>query len=109
MPCNLNLSHDEKMMTTPVLYWYYNSTVKIVPITDEYKERAHILDNTSMLLKNVTWADSGNYRCKLSITLEKDKSFRKNGSGSLLIVYGKYKVLFFFVFFVFFGVSNVFL
>ncbi|XP_044215065.1 uncharacterized protein LOC122987316 [Thunnus albacares] len=93
MPCRLNLSHDEKMMTTPVLYWMYKSKEQLVPLSDKNKERVQILDDSknssdkSILLKNVTWADSGKYLCKLSITTEKDGSFRKNGSESLLIVY----------------------
>ena len=84
------------MLITPVLYWMYNSTLKVVPSSDKYKERVHTLDNTnssdkSILLKNVMWADSGKYLCKLSITTE-DQSFRKKGNETLLIIHGKCKV-----------------
>ena len=73
-----------------------------MPLSDKNKERVQILDDSknssdkSILLKNVTWADSGKYLCKLSITTEDNGSCRKNGSESLLIVYGKYKLWDFF-------------
>ncbi|XP_042280719.1 uncharacterized protein LOC121906110 [Thunnus maccoyii] len=91
MPCRLSLSNNEKMLITPVLYWMYNSTLKVMPTSDKYKERVHTLDNTnssdkSILLKNVMWADSGKYLCKLSITTE-DQSFRKKGNETLLIIH----------------------
>ncbi|KAM7421375.1 hypothetical protein PAMA_015489 [Pampus argenteus] len=91
MPCQLNLSNNEKMVSPPVLYWIYNSKMYVLSDT-KYAGRAHPLDNNtdasnkSFLLKDVQWTDSGKYLCKLSISTE-GKSFRERGNETLLIVY----------------------
>ncbi len=98
MPCQL--SHDEKIATTPVLYWVYvnDDNPKLWIPSEQYEGRVDLLDsnlnssNKGILLKEVQWADSGKYLCKLSITPEGKKSFRMTGNGTLLMVYGKYKV-----------------
>ncbi|XP_054478204.1 uncharacterized protein LOC129110079 [Anoplopoma fimbria] len=98
MPCQLNLSPDERMVTPPVLYWLYvtqdntNNPRLWVP-TEKYEGRVELLDKNrttsdkSIVLKNVQWADSGRYLCKLSITTHKDKSFRRKGNETSLKVY----------------------
>ncbi|KAM7383073.1 hypothetical protein PAMP_002755 [Pampus punctatissimus] len=92
MPCQLNLSNNEKMMSPPVLYWIYNSKTYVLSDSSKYAGRAHLLDNNtdtsnkSFLLKDVQWTDSGKYLCKLSISTE-GKSFRERGNETLLIVY----------------------
>ncbi|CAK6964262.1 uncharacterized protein LOC121906110 [Scomber scombrus] len=90
MPCKLNLSHNEKMQATPVLYWKYNSSVDVYPPSDQYEGRVNLVDDVnstdkSILLKNVQWTDSGKYMCKLSIMTK--TSFRKKGNETLLIVH----------------------
>lgn len=96
MPCHL--SNKEKL-TPPVLYWVYNDNSKLWPAAEKYKERVDLLDknpdssNKSILFKNVQWADSGMYLCKLSIiTTDNNKRSRTKGNETLLIVYGKYKI-----------------
>uniref|UniRef100_A0A3B4X6Z0 Ig-like domain-containing protein n=1 Tax=Seriola lalandi dorsalis TaxID=1841481 RepID=A0A3B4X6Z0_SERLL len=84
MQCQLQLSHDEKMLTVPVLYWLRltpgHENLRLWRPSVTYKERVALLDknsnstNKSILLRNVQWADSGKYLCKLSITTEKGKS-----------------------------------
>ncbi|XP_056261958.1 uncharacterized protein LOC130187967 [Pseudoliparis swirei] len=96
MPCHLSLSHDERMLAQPVLYWTLtqNTTdsVRMFP-SQEYERRVELLDksrttsNKSIVLKNVQWADSGKYLCKLSITTQRDSSFRMRGSETSLKVY----------------------
>ncbi|XP_034384931.1 uncharacterized protein LOC117728233 isoform X2 [Cyclopterus lumpus] len=96
MPCHLKLSHDERMVTLPVLYWYLtqNNTDshRLFP-SEKYERRVELLDksrttsNKSIVLKNVQWADSGKYLCKLSITTQRGKSFRRKGSETALKVY----------------------
>lgn len=98
MPCHLNLSHDEKMVTPPVLYWLcltHNNTNngRLWSHSEKYKGRVDLLDNDpnssnkSIVFKNVQWADGGKYLCKLSITTQRDKSFRRKGNETLLRVY----------------------
>ncbi|XP_022619964.1 uncharacterized protein LOC111235729 [Seriola dumerili] len=97
MQCQLQLSHDEKMLTVPVLYWLRltpgRENPRLWSPSASYEERVALLDknpdstNKSILLRNVQWADSGKYLCKLSITTEKHKSFRRTGNETLLIVH----------------------
>lgn len=101
MPCQLNLSHDDKMVTPPVLYWVYLSedteNARVWTPSEKYKERVHLLDNDlyssnkSISLKNVQWADSGKYLCKVSVATKRDERFRRKGNETLLMVYGKYE------------------
>ncbi|XP_070692058.1 uncharacterized protein [Pempheris klunzingeri] len=97
LPCQFTLSHNERMVTPPVLYWMCSSqntdNARMWPISDKYEGRVALLDNNrsssnkSIILKNVQWADSGKYLCKMSITTEREKSFRKRGNETLLMVY----------------------
>ncbi|XP_038566688.1 uncharacterized protein LOC119897176 isoform X1 [Micropterus salmoides] len=97
MPCQLNISHSEKMVTLPVLYWVYVTQgpvrTKVWFPSGRYEGRVDLLDNNanssnkSIHLKNVHWADSGKYLCKLSMTTQKAKSFRKIGDGTFLLVH----------------------
>ncbi|KAK2909901.1 uncharacterized protein [Channa argus] len=96
MPCELRLTDDERMVTPPVLYWIYMThadTRRLWNPSEEYKGRIDLLEkslnssNKSILLKNVQWADSGKYQCKLSITTEREQSFRRKGNDTLLTVY----------------------
>ncbi|XP_041798854.1 uncharacterized protein LOC121610688 [Chelmon rostratus] len=97
MPCQLNLSHDDKMVTPPVLYWVYLSedteNARVWTPSEKYKERVHLLDNDlyssnkSISLKNVQWADSGKYLCKVSVATKRDERFRRKGNETLLMVY----------------------
>ncbi|KAK9514198.1 hypothetical protein VZT92_027681 [Zoarces viviparus] len=98
MPCRLNLSNDERMVTVPVLYWVYLTqdnadNLRLWPRCEKYEGRVERLDTTrntsnkSIVLKNVQWADSGKYLCKLSIATERDKSFRRRGNETSLKVY----------------------
>lgn len=96
MPCHL--SNNEKMVAPPVLYWVYSDNAKLWPSSEKYKERVDLLDkdvhssNKSMLFKNVQWADSGKYLCKLSIMdTDSNKRSRVRGNETLLMIYGKYK------------------
>ncbi|XP_044064235.1 uncharacterized protein LOC122881741 isoform X2 [Siniperca chuatsi] len=94
MPCTI--FHNETMLTPPVLYWMYltqntaNSRLWIP--SEKYEGRVDLLDNNansfnkSILLKNVQWADSGKYLCRLSIITENDR-FRRKGNETLLMVY----------------------
>ncbi|KAK5862012.1 hypothetical protein PBY51_017445 [Eleginops maclovinus] len=97
MPCELRLTHDERMDTIPVLYWMYlteDGTDEIVVWSqvENYSGRTECLNNNqnssnkSILFKNVQWADSGRYLCKLSI-IKRNKSFRNKGNKTLLMVY----------------------
>ncbi|XP_026226123.1 uncharacterized protein LOC113169156 [Anabas testudineus] len=96
MPCQLRLTADEKMVKLPVLYWLYAphaDNVKVWEPSETYTGRVDLLDqnekssNKSILLKSVRWADSGKYLCKLSVFTEKEKSFRRKGNETLLMVY----------------------
>ncbi|XP_035494539.2 uncharacterized protein LOC118313266 isoform X2 [Scophthalmus maximus] len=97
MPCQLNLSSDEKMVTSPVLYWEHLTRVANNPRlwipSEEYEGRVHLLEenpnssNKSLLLKSVQWEDTGKYLCKVTITTEKDKSLRMRGNETLLMIY----------------------
>ncbi|KAF1388291.1 hypothetical protein PFLUV_G00088660 [Perca fluviatilis] len=97
MPCHLNLSQNEKMMTPPVLYWVYltqdgTDNPRVWIPSEKYDGRVELLDNNpntsskSILLKNVQWADSGKYQCKVSVITEGDR-FRRRGNDTLLMVY----------------------
>ncbi|KAG7216809.1 hypothetical protein INR49_001463 [Caranx melampygus] len=98
MLCQLEVSPDEEMQSVPVLYWSLltedkqNSRLTSNP-SETYKGRVDILakhpnsTNKSILLKNVQWADSGKYECKLSLRTKKKNSFRERGNGTLLVVY----------------------
>ncbi|XP_078108443.1 protein borderless-like [Sander vitreus] len=97
MPCHLNLSHNEKMVTPPVLYWVYitqdgTDNPRLWLPSEKYDGRVELLDNNpntsskSILLKNVLWADSGKYQCKVSVITEGDR-FRRRGNDTLLMVY----------------------
>lgn len=103
MPCQLSLTDDKRIQTPPVLYWMYltegSSDESIVwSYSENYTGRTECLDNNqnssnkSILFRNVQWADSGRYLCKLSIK-NNNKSFRRKGNKTLLMIYGKYKVL----------------
>ncbi|CAJ1062815.1 uncharacterized protein LOC122881741 isoform X1 [Xyrichtys novacula] len=93
LQCQLLLSPGEKMKSSPILYWerMNAASTRLWPDSDEYRSRVALLDsnpnssNKSMMLKDVQWADSGKYRCKLSIHTETRS--RKLGNGSLLVVY----------------------
>ncbi|XP_040899391.1 uncharacterized protein LOC121185402 isoform X1 [Toxotes jaculatrix] len=95
MPCHLKVSHDEKVLTTPVLYWVYltQENSRLWVPSEKYAGRVDLLDknqtssNKSILLKNVQWADNGKYLCKLSITTERHGSFRRKGNETLLMIY----------------------
>ncbi|XP_068425868.1 uncharacterized protein [Clinocottus analis] len=96
MPCHLQHSRDDKMASGPVLYWnlIQNDTdsLRVFP-SDKYEGRVELLDNSrttlnkSIVLKNVQWADSGKYLCKLSITMEGKQTSRKKGNETSLKVY----------------------
>ncbi|XP_036930421.1 uncharacterized protein LOC119006140 isoform X1 [Acanthopagrus latus] len=96
MPCQLILSDNVKMVIPPVLYWAVlpqeSDDDKLWPPSENYKERVDLLDkdlyspNKSVLFRNVQWADSGRYQCKVSITT-KDGRFRRLGNTSLLVVH----------------------
>lgn len=97
MPCHL--SSKVELRNTPVLYWVDNDNAKLWPPSEKYKERVDLLDqnskssNHSIILKNVQWADSGKYVCKLSIiTTDTSKRSRIKGNETLLIIYGEYKI-----------------
>ncbi len=100
MPCRLNFSR--KLVIPPVLYWIYLvgdiEHAKVWRPNKNYVDRVDILDsdpfslNKSIILKNVQWGDGGKYLCKLSVTTETDERFREKGDGTLLMIYGKYKV-----------------
>ncbi|XP_072249486.1 uncharacterized protein [Leuresthes tenuis] len=98
MLCELRLSQNEIMSNSPVLYWLFleeanTEKSRLWHPSDAYKERVNLLDNgqnslnKSILLKNVQWADSGKYVCKLSITIKNNGSFRKSGNQTTLKVY----------------------
>ncbi|XP_070822851.1 uncharacterized protein [Chaetodon trifascialis] len=97
MPCQLSFSHNEKMVTPPVLYWVYftedTESAKVWTPSEKYEKRVDLLDsdsyssNKSISLKNVQWADSGKYLCKVSIATKRDERFRSKGSETLLMVY----------------------
>ncbi|XP_068592543.1 uncharacterized protein [Cebidichthys violaceus] len=98
MPCFLNISDDERMVTLPVLYWMYSTQdntdkPRMWSPSEKHEGRFELLDknrntsNKSMVLKNVQWADSGKYLCKLSINTERNKSFRRKGNETSLKVY----------------------
>ncbi|XP_023150255.2 uncharacterized protein LOC111585109 [Amphiprion ocellaris] len=96
MPCELQLSHDEKMVSTPVLYWHYlqqESNKRLWQPSEPYKGRVQLLDdnkkswNKSIVLKEVQWADSGRYECKLTVTTQREGSFRKKGNLTSLAVH----------------------
>lgn len=101
MQCQLKVSPDEEMQSVPVLYWSLLTGDKKNPRltpnpSPTYEGRVDVLatnrdsTNKSILLKNVQWADSGKYECKLSLKTKKSNSFREKGNGTLLVVYGKY-------------------
>ena len=97
MPCQLNLSPDETLLTVPVLYWTLISQDaeehRLWEPSEVYEGRVQLLDenlnslNKSILLRNVQWADNGKYECKLSVITE-TKRFRSKGNETLLTVYG---------------------
>ncbi|XP_029360924.1 uncharacterized protein LOC115045404 [Echeneis naucrates] len=97
LQCELKLSDDEKMGMTPVLYWHRikpgNEHPRLWSPSEEYEGRVALVDdsrksaNKSIILKNVQWADSAQYQCKLSIYTEKEKSFRRKGNETLLVVH----------------------
>ncbi|XP_030249864.1 uncharacterized protein LOC115567416 isoform X2 [Sparus aurata] len=96
MPCQLSLSDNVKMVIPPVLYWAVlpqeSDDDKLWPPSENYKERVDLLDkglystNKSVLFRNVQWADSGRYQCKVSITTKAGR-FRRLGNASLLVVH----------------------
>ncbi|KAK1895672.1 Junctional adhesion molecule-like [Dissostichus eleginoides] len=97
MPCQLSLTDDERIQTPPVLYWMFlaegSSDESIVwSYSENYTGRTECLDNDqnssnkSILFKNVQWADSGRYLCKLSIK-NNNKSFRRKGNKTFLMIY----------------------
>ncbi|XP_042346336.1 uncharacterized protein LOC121946004 [Plectropomus leopardus] len=98
MLCHISLSHNVKMVNPPVLYWVYipedgKDKPRLWTPSAKYVGRVDLVDtspktlNKSILFKNVQWADSGRYLCKVSITIEKDNRFRKLGNETLLMVY----------------------
>uniref|UniRef100_A0A3Q4N793 Ig-like domain-containing protein n=1 Tax=Neolamprologus brichardi TaxID=32507 RepID=A0A3Q4N793_NEOBR len=101
MPCELRLQ-DEKLLSQPILYWWKLNEmaadfIRLIPSQTPNNSRATLLDNNgtstnkSMILKSVQWADSGKYRCKLSLHTERNGNFRQKGDTTSLVVYGKYK------------------
>ncbi|XP_059194925.1 uncharacterized protein LOC131976054 [Centropristis striata] len=85
------------MKAPPVLYWIFLTQDKIDPLklwvpSEAYVGRVDRLDNDpytsnlSILLKDVQWADSGKYQCKVSVNTNRD-SFRRNGDKTLLMLY----------------------
>lgn len=119
MPCELRLQ-DEKLLSQPILYWWKLNEmaadfIRLIPSQTPNNSRATLLDNNgmstnkSMILKSVQWADSGKYRCKLSLHTERNGNFRQKGDTTSLVVYGKYKAedLLFFLFIASHGRPNV--
>lgn len=97
LPCELRFS-DVKLIGQPVLYWTYfrgDDQDRVWQPSGKYVGRVDRLDNNgnslnkSVLFKNVQWADSGRYLCKLSITTDKDQRYRTLGNITTLLVYGK--------------------
>lgn len=99
MPCSLS-DNQTMIIDTPVLYWSNAHGDKLLSSDSvKYEGRVDRVDknlnssNKSILFKNVQWADSQKYLCKLSVKTKKDKNgFRIKGNQTLLLVYGKYKV-----------------
>lgn len=102
MPCELQLQ-DEKLMSQPVLYWWKldkdgDDFTRLLPSQPGNDGRVNLLDNNgtslnkSVILTNVQWADSGKFRCKLSLHTDRNGSFRKKGNATSLVVYGKHAV-----------------
>nr|XP_024660069.1 uncharacterized protein LOC112435591 [Maylandia zebra] len=98
MPCELRLQ-DEKLLSQPILYWWKLNEmaadfIRLIPSQTPNNSRATLLDNNgmstnkSMILKSVQWADSGKYRCKLSLHTERNGNFRQKGDTTSLVVYG---------------------
>ncbi|XP_004571157.2 uncharacterized protein LOC101483277 isoform X1 [Maylandia zebra] len=98
MPCELWLQ-DEKLLSQPILYWWKLNEmaadfIRLIPSQTPNNSRATLLDNNgmstnkSMILKSVQWADSGKYRCKLSLHTERNGNFRQKGDTTSLVVYG---------------------
>ncbi|XP_026172691.1 uncharacterized protein LOC113136255 [Mastacembelus armatus] len=96
MPCELRLPSNEKITAPPVLYWLYTTHTdnpRLWIPSDKYMGRVNLVDkndnssNKSIALKNIQWADSGKYLCKLSITTKRENSFRRKGNETLLMVY----------------------
>ncbi|XP_028280898.1 uncharacterized protein LOC114448865 [Parambassis ranga] len=96
MPCVLQVTAEDTMVTPPILYWSQMmenvTTAKLWTPSPPYKGRVDLLDtnrssnNKSILLRNVQWTDSGKYECKMSITTKKS-SFRKKGRKTALVVH----------------------
>ncbi|KAM4580596.1 uncharacterized protein PAE49_005385 isoform 2-T2 [Odontesthes bonariensis] len=98
MHCELRLSQNEIILNSPVLYWLFleeanTENSQLWNPSAAYKERVRLLDdeqkslNKSILLRNVQWADSGRYQCKLSVTIQGSGSFRRSGNQTTLKVY----------------------
>ncbi|XP_030606119.1 uncharacterized protein LOC115794643 [Archocentrus centrarchus] len=97
MPCELQLE-DEKLMSQPVLYWWKlnkegDDFTPLIPSQLGNDSRVNLLDNNrtssnkSIILTNVEWADSGKFRCKLSLQTHRGGSFRKKGNATSLVLY----------------------
>ncbi|XP_051812745.1 uncharacterized protein LOC127536436 [Acanthochromis polyacanthus] len=97
MPCELQLSHDENMTGTPVLYWHYmqqgDNNKKLWKPTEPYEGRVQLVDDNresldkSIVLKEVQWADSGMYECKLTVSTQRKGSHREKGNQTSLVVH----------------------
>lgn len=98
MPCHL--SHSDEMTPATILYWANlgkdPDQSKLWPPSEEYQDRVEQLSknqnsaNLSILFKNVQWADTGSYECKVSIlNPETHKRHRIKGNQTVLLIYGK--------------------
>lgn len=91
LPCELQDSHDEKTLNTPVLYWVADGRHQLLAPDGKYAGRVESLNQTSpnrsIVLKDVRWSDGGIYDCKLSIRTDIRGSFRLKGNGTMLIIY----------------------
>lgn len=100
MPCHLS-PNDEATPGT-ILYWENLGMdfdqAKLWPPSENYQGRVERLNqnknsaNMSILFKNVQWADTGSYLCKISLlNPETNKRHRIKGNTTVLLIYGKKK------------------
>ncbi|KAM4567577.1 uncharacterized protein V3H82_011850 [Fundulus diaphanus] len=93
LPCELQVTQDEKVQNKPVLYWMDDRDGCLFPPTEtgRYAGRVEVMNKTfsnkSIVLKNVRWSDSRTYQCKLSIETDKRGHFRERGTKTTLIIY----------------------
>lgn len=98
MPCHL--SHSNEMTLSPILYWENLGMdpdhAKLWPPSEKYQSRVEHLSknrdsaNMSILLKDIRWADTGSYQCKVSISNpDTKKRNRIKGNNTVLLIYDK--------------------